>query len=1176
MHNPLTPFSACRFPFRSLWLASVFAWILPSSILAAVTESFDSITDGSYATPDDYGAWFATNSMTATNNARGGSGKSLVFDDDAGAYLLYEGSDGNGKDGGLGTVSVWYRHWNGSGNVAFQAEYRQGAGSWVNLGGEVSVSSTTYAQFTADANVSGDNIQVRFRSTAYAERLCLDDVFLGDLSGPAEDPNLVAPSTLTFGTLAPGASATQLLALANSGASNTLNLTSLSPVSGDTSKFGPGALPASLAPGATAAVSIVYSPGPVTGAAHSAVFRLVSNDPSSPTQAITFSGQTIGAALTISNIQYNAGGTASPYSGSRVTVSGIATYSDPSGYAIADPAGGPWSGIYVSDLNHRPEHGDHVALEALVQETASMTTLSAVSNYTTLAIGLSVPPATIRASQLATEAYEGVYVRITNATVNNVNVNNQSNYWQATDGSSFLVNTRVPYRYIWTNNARLSAIQGIVHVNNSTLSLSPRNDWDFIGRPMFEYALRGLVITPEGPKTNWYVHVRDDLIVAVTNTAPAGVTALDTGGIIFPGLLDAHNHPSWNSFPTLMFNDFPFGHRDEWAATSEYSAWKSKRSSVQNHASVQNSARQTISKYAECLELLAGCVAIQGDYADAEYAHPDILLFNVEQFPSRIWAEIFPWNTDASDRSTLRAKIDGGAVNAAVIHLCEGVDEYARAQFDQWRTWGMLDESTTIIHGAALGPAEFAQMAAVNAKLVWSPMSNMKLYGGTAHVKAAKEAGVLIGLSPDWTASGCYNMLEELGYAWELNTTVFSNAFTSREMAEMTYRNTALCLGLGHRYGQIAPGFNAGFCVIQGDPSDPYLALIHARSPDVLLTIVDGTPRYGDPTLMAALGVAGESISVKGHAKKINIAVNHPFLDYGHTTFAQLRSALQTAHSGLTTTAVLNRDELQFLDLDLLQGSHGDDVPPFRADQFVSSAPSTSVTYDEGSNLSLAFRYEDFWDNDTYITNLAHTISIAPAAYPQFLLQIIASHRPNSPAHETVPFTVGFQDMHTNYVFVFETADARGNIRTTVTTNSFKLTAHTGGDTDRDTIPNEWEIAHFHSFTGAVATANPDGDWMNNLQEYVADTLPTNAASVLLSAIDDMTSPAPGTLQLASPAPTSPNRRYDVWYSTNLVGPVVWNRIGLNVPGAANGDPVSLRVTNSLPGAFYRTGVQLP
>jgi hypothetical protein len=54
-----------------------------------------------------------------------------------------------------------------------------------------------------------------------------------------------------------------------------------------------------------------------------------------------------------------------------VYVSGIATYADPSGYALADPAGGPWSGIYVADVYHRPEIGDHVRLNALVQESGS-------------------------------------------------------------------------------------------------------------------------------------------------------------------------------------------------------------------------------------------------------------------------------------------------------------------------------------------------------------------------------------------------------------------------------------------------------------------------------------------------------------------------------------------------------------------------------------------------------------------------------------------------------------------------------------------------------------------------------------------------------------------------------------------------------------------------------------
>lgn len=1149
----------------------------PNAARADVVQNFDTITDdASYGDLSDYGEWLSNNAMVATNNARGGSGRCLVMDDDTGGYLLYEGADGNGKDGGLGAVSVWYRHWDADGqSVAFQTEYSQNGGAWIAIGSEVSVSSTTYAQFSSDVNLAGDNIQVRFRSTASSERLCLDDVTLTDMSGPAEDPNLSAASSVSFGRIMPGTAATQVLALANTGPSNTLHLTSFSAASGDTSRFRVGSLPASLAPGATAGVSVVYSPGPVTGVSHSAVFHLNTDDPSTPAHPVTFSGQTVGAALTVSNIQYSGAGTTSPENGNQVRVIGIATYADPYGYAIADPAGGPWSGIYVSDINHRPEIGDRVLVEGWVNESDSMTILSSVSDYQTLGTGYSVPPATIAASQVTAEAYEGVYARIEDVTVNNINVGGTEEFWQVTDGASVKVGTRVPYRYVWNLNDTLEAVQGIVFVEGSTISIQPRNDWDFIGRPVFEYALRGLVITPDGPKTNWYVHVEDDLIRAVTNTAPAGVTVLDTGGIIFPGLIDAHNHPSWNSFPTLMFNDFPFGHRDEWAATAEYSAWKSKRSTVQNHAAVNDFQKQTVSKYAEALELMAGCIAIQGNYDDAEYAHPDIMLFNVEEFPGRVWAEIFPWTTSSGERTALRAQIDGGAVNAAIIHLCEGVDEHARAQFDQWRDWGMLDESTTIIHGAALGPSEFAQMAAVNAKLVWSPMSNMKLYGGTADAKAAKEAGVIIGLAPDWTASGCFNILEELGYAWQLNQTLFDNAFTAREMAEMVYLNTARCAGLYPRYGQLVPGANAGLCVISGDPSDPYMALINARPPDVLLTIVDGTPRYGDPAMMTALGAGGESVTVGGVSKRFNIAVNHPFLEYGGTTFAQLRAALQTAHATLTTTAVLNEDELQFLDLHLLQGHGGDDVPPFRADRFVSSAPSTSVTYDEGSNLSLRFCYEDFWDNETYLTDLVHTISIAPAAYPQFLLQTIATNHPNSPARETVPFTVGFQDMHTNYVFVFETADAHGNVRTTVATNTFKLAFHTGGDTDGDGMPNEWEITHFGGFSNALATGHGDTDWMNNLQEYIAGTHPLSAASFLTEFMEAPVFDA-DICEFESPVPTTPDRLYDVWWTTNLAAPQIWHPANLNVPGQAGGAAVPLRVTNAHPFAVFRTGVKLP
>ena len=1063
----------------------------------------------------------------------------------------------------------------GAANLQFWAYGNGGAGSTLAVEGFAGGSWTTLDTVSIAQNDGTYNVavpaattQLRFTFTKVVN-CAFDDVVV---QGTGEDPNLSAPATLVFGAIAPGAAATQTLVLANSGAANTLHLTALSPAGGDTAKFSAGALPASLAPGISTNIRVVYIPGAVSGASHSATFNLITDDPSTPTNPIVFSGSTVGASLTISNIQYSVGGP-SPQAGNRVTVSGIATYADPSGYAISDAAGGPWSGIYVADVYRRPNPGDHVRLNALVQESGSLTQLTGVSNYVVLASNQAVPVTAIRGNQLGTEAYEGVLVRITNITVRNTNWINGRTFWQAGDSAAnFLVGVRTPYRYVWSSNATLTAIQGLVFTN----FLQPRFDADFEGRPVFEYALRGLVMTPAGPRTNWTVHVRDDVILAVTNVAIPGVTNVATGGIIYPGLFDVHNHPAYNSFPTLMFNNFPFGHRDEWGESdSEYDAWKSARTSLRGASG--DSTNDGITKYGEILELIAGCVAIQGQSnSDTEHTHPAVVLFNVEQFPARTWNDIFPWTSTVSERTNLLAKIAGGAVNATMIHLCEGVDATARAQFATWRDWGMLNSTVAIIHGAALQAADFTQMAAAGAKLIWSPMSNMKLYAGTANVKAAKQAGVTVAISPDWTPSGCYNILEELGYAWQLNTTIFSNAFTAREMADMVTINGAKCAGLDHRYGKVAVGYNAGLAVIEGDLADPYMALIRARPPQVLLTIVDGTPRYGEPALMSALGVVGESVTVKGRAKKLNIAVVHPFLEYSQQTFATIRANLIAAHGTLAPTGELDRDELQFLDFALLQGGHVDDVAPFRADSPFSAAPSATVTNDVGGNLSLAFRYQDFWDNDTFITNLTHTISIAPARYSNLFVQTIASNRANTIANQTVPFTVGFRDMHTNYVFVFETRDAHGNVRTTVSTNVFKVKTYAGGDTDGDGMPNEWEITYFGGFSNALAHGNLDGDWLNNLQEYVANTLPNNPASILTEDVPEPLLLGDDVWALESPVPTFTNRLYDVWRTTNLLGQIVWTPLGLNLRGTAAGTAVVFRVTNALDAASYRTGVKLP
>ena len=48
--------------------------------------------------------------------------------------------------------------------------------------------------------------------------------------------------------------------------------------------------------------------------------------------------------------------------------------------------------------------------------------------------------------------------------------------------------------------------------------------------------------------------------------------------------------------------------------------------------------------------------------------------------------------------------------------------------------------------------------------MVWSPFSNLALYGETAAIAAAKACGLRIGIGPDWSPMG-KNLLGELKVA---------------------------------------------------------------------------------------------------------------------------------------------------------------------------------------------------------------------------------------------------------------------------------------------------------------------------------------------------------------------------------------------------------------------------
>jgi hypothetical protein len=206
------------------------------------------------------------------------------------------------------------------------------------------------------------------------------------------------------------------------------------------------------------------------------------------------------------------------------------------------------------------------------------------------------------------------------------------------------------------------------------------------------------------------------------------------------------------------------------------------------------------------------------------------------------------------------------------LHLSEGTDEAAHQHFealslgpDKWA----ITPALAGIHCAGLHPRDFGTLASRGGSMVWSPFSNLLLYGATADVADAKKAGgaerrLRIALGPDWSPSGSKSLFGELKVA-HIYSEHNGNVFSEEELVRMATATAAEILDWNARVGSLEAGKRADLIVVAGqDDQRPYAPLFAGDERHVQLVSLKGTPRYGTPLLLAGDGADIEQFRVGG------------------------------------------------------------------------------------------------------------------------------------------------------------------------------------------------------------------------------------------------------------------------------------------------------------------------
>lgn len=389
------------------------------------------------------------------------------------------------------------------------------------------------------------------------------------------------------------------------------------------------------------------------------------------------------------------------------------------------------------------------------------------------------------------------------------------------------------------------------------------------------YALGGTILTPKGPQKG-YVVVTDEKITAIVATkdkVPAGVKVVETEGVISPGFMDLHNHIAYNFLP-LWNSGQRFKNRYQWSGISGYSTVKTPYNAVKaaGHACAGL-------KYGEFRGIVGGTTTIQGS-VDLSCTRSWVRNVEFVNFcEDHIRQDVLPINgLNATDAATLNAQFTSGATKAFFVHLAEGTDDKSRNEFEQLRGLGLLKPQVVGIHSTALNDAQLQEMGTIGMKIIWSPLSNMILYGKTTNIPVAMKAGVKVALAPDWSPSGSSNVLGELKVADRVNREQFGNFLTDQQLVEMVTSTPAQIAGMDDKIGSIEVGKFADLVVIRGNVSNPYRAIIDAKPADVLLTTVSGEAFYGRQDILTGMGAPRSFITVDacGEPRQLSVVEANP------------------------------------------------------------------------------------------------------------------------------------------------------------------------------------------------------------------------------------------------------------------------------------------------------------
>lgn len=329
------------------------------------------------------------------------------------------------------------------------------------------------------------------------------------------------------------------------------------------------------------------------------------------------------------------------------------------------------------------------------------------------------------------------------------------------------------------------------------------------------------------------LRIKGDRIVAIDSSPERKDRIIDgAGGLLIPGLINAHDHLELNTFKRLKYREC-YTHSREWIEDIE--------ARFDSDPDLTKPRRQPLADrllVSALKNLLSGVTTI---------CHHNPLHKPLQRdYPVRVIKNYGFSHSLFRGDDTLASYRRTRAGDPWIMHLAEGIGVEAEAEFEQLAQLGLLQPNTVLVHGVGLTRSQRQSLIEQGGGLIWCPGSNHFLFGQTARVGELAAAGKLA-LGSDSRLSGEFDLLAELKAAHQtgqLSPQTLFETVTTQAARILRLREGGL--------GQITVGSLADVVLLPPPiPSDLYVRLLEVTRAQIELVLCGGKPLVGSPQMQS-------------------------------------------------------------------------------------------------------------------------------------------------------------------------------------------------------------------------------------------------------------------------------------------------------------------------------------